>query len=98
MCQSRDMTRNTRKSVNSSEHGRLSQNQYIIVSLNFPDSKMGTWVTYCESLDEFYVPKSRYDLKHKKISENQLILRIAVDCKATFYPATLYPATFYPVI
>ena len=48
--------------MNSSEHGRLSQNQYIIVSLNFPDSKMGTWVTYCESLDEFYVPKSRYDL------------------------------------
>ena len=91
MCQSRDMTRNTRKSVNSSEHSRLSQNQHIIiVSLNFPDSNMGTWVTYCESLDEFYVPK--------KISENQLILRIAVDGKSTFYPATLYPATFYPVI
>ena len=52
---------------------RTSVDVLLIIrfSLNSPDSKIGTRVTYCESLDEFLCAKSRYDLKHKKISENQ---------------------------
>ena len=44
---------NFRKSVNFSERGRLSQKLIIRFSLNSPDSKMGTKVIYCKSLDEF---------------------------------------------
>ena len=60
MCQSRDMTYNTRKDQKISEfleHGRFSQKLIIRFSLNSPDSKKGTRVTYCESLDEFLCAK-----------------------------------------
>ena len=39
--------------MNFLERGRLSQMLIIRLSLNSPDSKIGTRVTYCESLDEF---------------------------------------------
>ena len=42
---------NIRKSVNFLEHGRFSQKLIIRFSLNSPDSKIGTRVTYCEILD-----------------------------------------------
>ena len=58
---------NFRKSVNFSERGRLSQNLIIRFSLNSPDSKIGTRVTYCESLDEFLSAKVEIWLK---IQEN----------------------------
>ena len=45
------------------EHGRLSQNLNIGLSLNFADSKMGTRVAYCESLNEFLFAKFEISLE-----------------------------------
>ena len=54
---------NIRKSVNFLERGRFSQKLIIRFSLNSPDSKIGTRVTYCESLDEFLFAKVEIWLK-----------------------------------
>ena len=43
--------------MNFLERGRFSQKLIIRCSLNFPDSKIDTRVTYCESLDEFLCAK-----------------------------------------
>ena len=40
---------NISKSINYTQHGRLSQNLSIEFSLNYPDVKMGTRVTHCAS-------------------------------------------------
>ena len=42
--------------MNFLERGRFSQKLIIRFSLNSPNSKMGTRLIYCESLDEFLVP------------------------------------------
>ena len=70
---------NIRKSGKFLEHGPFSQKLIIRFSLNSPDNKIDTRVTYCESLDEFLCAKVEIWLKTQKISKNQWIFWNAVD-------------------